>query len=68
MEYFRLQHHLRIKRVFMEPVHTLELMGVGLSHGEFVLGAFEDLSFVHLFISTPVQQNFRNGMEFIFKI
>ena len=50
----------------MEPVHTLELMGVGLSHGELVLRAFEDLPFVHLFNSTPVQQNLRNEMKFKF--
>ena len=55
MELLSIQNHLRIKRILMEPVHTLELMGVGLSHGELVLGAFEDLPFVHLFISTPVQ-------------
>ena len=40
------QSHLCVKRIFVQLVDTLELMGIGLHHDEAVLLPFEDLNLV----------------------
>ena len=40
------QSHLCVKRIFVQLVDTLELMGIGLLHDKAVLLPFEDLNLV----------------------
>ena len=45
------QIHLSVERIVVEKVGAVELLAVGLAHGNNVLPSFEDLNLVNMIVS-----------------